>query len=224
MPVKLTPKGAGFALKPSGNGGVGALRRSARRARSPSDSPARAAMAAPVAAGEQQRVEPLRLHHLVDAVGAGEREVLGAIRLVARRGPPRGPSRRRRRGCDWPYLIAPRAGGAMFQFAQLGQRLDRRRRAERASHALKSRFMPYLKTIEQSSSLPLALRRRPRRSFHCRRVAALVGDRPRSGCRRDRRRSRPAASGPRSPRPSPRPARRSGRRAAPSPRAASVLS
>src|SRR6266508_4191358 len=62
MPVKLTPKGDGFALKPSGKGGD----------------------AGTAPAGEEERVQVVRLHYLVDAVRSRERDVLGPIRFVPR--------------------------------------------------------------------------------------------------------------------------------------------
>ena len=43
-----------------------------------------------------------------------------------------------------------------------------------ASHALKSRFIPYLNTIEQSASLPFALSR-PLHTFQPRKLSAAAG-------------------------------------------------
>ncbi len=43
-----------------------------------------------------------------------------------------------------------------------------------ASHALKSRFIPYLKTIEQSASLPFALSR-PLHTLQRRKLSAAAG-------------------------------------------------
>ena len=123
--------------------------------------------------------------------------------------------------CAWPYLIAPAFWCATFHCAQLGQRLDRRRCAERreprvevALHAVleddRAVGVPALRVVEAAADAPeQQVRRRVRRDD-----ARDVG-------RIDDRR-RPAAAGPRSPRPSPRAARRSGRRAAPSLPAASI--
>ena len=91
---------------------------------------------------------------------------------------------------------------------------SRRRRAERCSKALKSRFMPYLKTTEQFSSLPLASLS-PAQMAHSRKLFCGSGRR-RSGCPPDRRRWRPPASRTRSPPPSLGLVGVQGRRAAPS--------
>ena len=82
-PVKLTPNGAGFALNPAGNGGVGAFG-TIPNGTMTVGYPTRAAIAGAAGAGKQQRVEPLGVHHLVDAVRAGQQEVLRPVRLVAR--------------------------------------------------------------------------------------------------------------------------------------------
>ncbi len=37
----------------------------------------------PALRGKDQRIEPLRLHHLIDAVGRGQEQILPAVRLVA---------------------------------------------------------------------------------------------------------------------------------------------
>ena len=75
-----------------------------------------------------------------------------------------------------------------------------------ASHALKSRFMPYLKTTEQSASLPLRVARRRRRcprAGSCRSGSASTTLGMSAGSTTI---GALLASGPRSPRPSPSPA------------------
>ena len=128
----------------------------ARTARSRSDSPACAAMPAPLAAGKQHRVEPLRLHHLVDAVRRRRAACPSRGRPRSARDPPRGPSRRRCRGCDWPYLIAPAFGARCSTRAARSASSPAPTARATRSQTLKSRFIPYLKTTEQSSSLPFA--------------------------------------------------------------------
>ena len=82
-PVKLMPSGAGFASNPAGNGGCGAF------GTKPNGTitvgyPGFAATAAPVDPRKQQRIEPLALHHRIDAFGAGHPYVCRAIGKIAR--------------------------------------------------------------------------------------------------------------------------------------------
>src|SRR6185369_265527 len=56
---------------------------------------------------------------------------------------------------DWPYLIAPALACFVLNSRSSVSDLSGAAAPSDFSHALKSRFMPYLKTIEQSSSLPL---------------------------------------------------------------------
>ena len=57
---------------------------------------------------------------------------------------------------DWPYLIAPAFWCATFHSRSAVNDTTGADPSE-ASHLLKSRFMPYFSTTEQSASLPLAL-------------------------------------------------------------------
>src|SRR5229473_7447853 len=67
--------------------------------------------------------------------------------------------------CDCPYLIAPAAAWAILKLRSSVSDFTGAAGPSEASHWLKSRFMPYLSTIEQSSSLPLAFAR-PEQVFH----------------------------------------------------------
>jgi hypothetical protein len=93
MPVKLTPNGAGFALKPAGKRRRRRVRHHAERHDDRRIAGARGD-AAPRRRGRGAR-RALRLHHLVDAVRRREPDVLRAIGLVARAVGARDPSRRR---------------------------------------------------------------------------------------------------------------------------------
>src|SRR5438045_3243865 len=55
---------------------------------------------------------------------------------------------------DWPYLIAPRFLCSLFQSRSSVSDLTGAFGPSDASHLLKSRFIPYLKTTEQFSSCP----------------------------------------------------------------------
>ena len=59
--------------------------------------------------------------------------------------------------CDWPYLIVPRVVCAVLKLRKSVSVLTGAAGPSDASQALKSRFIPYLNTIEQLSSLPRAL-------------------------------------------------------------------
>ena len=67
--------------------------------------------------------------------------------------------------CDWPYLIAPRDTCAVLQLRKSVSVFNGAAGPSDASHALKSRFIPYLNTIEQFASLPRALSA-PEQVFH----------------------------------------------------------
>jgi hypothetical protein len=56
----------------------------------------------------------------------------------------------------WPYFSVPNASCARFQSRSAASVFTGARFLRDVSHALKSRFMPYLSTTEQSSSPPLA--------------------------------------------------------------------
>src|SRR3954466_10772583 len=58
--------------------------------------------------------------------------------------------------CDCPYLIAPAFACAVFHSRSSVNDLSGAAEPSDFSQALKSRFIPYLRTTEQSSSLPLA--------------------------------------------------------------------
>ena len=68
MPVKLTPNGAGFALKPSGNGGVGAFGTSAERHDHRRIAGPRARAPAPVPPGNSSASSRCAFIDLVDPV------------------------------------------------------------------------------------------------------------------------------------------------------------
>ena len=59
--------------------------------------------------------------------------------------------------CDWPYLIAPALACVVFHSRSSVSDFTGADAPSVFSHALKSRFIPYFSTTEQSSSLPLAL-------------------------------------------------------------------
>ena len=161
VPVKLTPYGAGFASNPAGGDRV---RHHAERhdhgriARLRGDAPRRRCR-------EQEGVESIGLERGVDAVAPGERDVLLAIGLVSR-AIACSPSRRRCRAAPVRTSSVPAASCARFQARSSSSVFTGAEAPSDASHALKSRFMPYLKTIEQSSSRPSRrspLQSRPRR-------------------------------------------------------------
>ena len=79
MPVKLTPYGAGRALNPSGNPGVGAFG-TVPNGTITVGYPGLAAMAAPLAPGKSSASSDLRLHHFVDAVRGRHRQVALPVR------------------------------------------------------------------------------------------------------------------------------------------------
>ena len=78
MPVNATPNGSGFALNPAGKGGVGAFGIIAERD-DHGGVPGLGGDRSAARSRKQNRVEMLGLHDLVDAVRAGEVEILGAI-------------------------------------------------------------------------------------------------------------------------------------------------
>src|SRR6185312_15530645 len=58
---------------------------------------------------------------------------------------------------DWPYLIAPAFWCAVFHSRSAVNDATGAADPSEASHLLKSRFIPYFRSTEQSASLPLAL-------------------------------------------------------------------
>ena len=175
MPVKLTPKGAGFASKPSGKGpGVGRVGHRARTGRSRSDSRAWPRSPPPLPPGNSSASRLCAFITSSMPWVARERDVLAP-------GPPRSArvSASRSISSEMSRLrlaVLDRARALVrdVPVAQVGQRLHAARAAPRlASHLLKSRFMPYLKTIEQSSSLPFPCSA-PRADVPRQEVAALV--------------------------------------------------
>ena len=56
---------------------------------------------------------------------------------------------------DWPYLIAPRGALARLNQRSSDSVLNGAAFPSEASHALKSRFMPYVKSVEQFALRPL---------------------------------------------------------------------
>ena len=79
----------------------------------------------------------------------------------------------------WPYLMAPARWCATFHSRSSVSVFTGAAAPSDASHALKSRFMPYLNTTEQSASLPFALSRPPHvdqsRKFFEASVATTLG-------------------------------------------------
>ena len=130
------------------------------------------------------------------ARSAGRDERIELVLLRARRrcpdrGSAAGPSHRRRRARalsatrsissemskrDCWYLIAPALACARFQSRCSFSVLTGADGPSDASHALKSRFMPYLKLIEQFASLPLACSAPEQKSHSGKLSFAVLGD------------------------------------------------
>ena len=155
LPVKLMPSGEGFASNPGGNGGD-AMFGTRANGTITVGYPGLAATAAPVDPTKTHRIEAVALHRGIDALGAGQPYVGRAVREIANTialeidlvG-----------DVELRLTIFDRTFGAVRKvpLAQLRQRFHRRADGpSETSHRLKSRFIPYLKTIEQSASLPLA--------------------------------------------------------------------
>src|SRR5713226_6060479 len=58
---------------------------------------------------------------------------------------------------DWPYLIAPALRCSVFQVRSSVSDFTGAEGPSEPSHLLKSRFIPYLNTTEQSASFPFEL-------------------------------------------------------------------
>ena len=108
----------------------------------------------PALRGKDERVEPMRLHHFIDAVGRGQAKILPAIRFVATaiRGQVHLVSVVE---IDWPYLSAPAFVWASFQVrsavrAFTGAVKQRQPAAEVTLHA------GTLYVTEHSASFPFA--------------------------------------------------------------------
>ena len=193
IPVKLMPSGAGLAANPSGNGGVGAF------GTNPNGTitvgyPGFAATAAPVDPANNRASSRSRFMMASMPSAAAQPQVLCAVGHVAR---AIGVQIHLVRVVELCLAILDRAGRLMCDDSTVAARSASSpapSRPSEASHALKSRFIPYLNTIEHAVSCP----------FRCVGPAAdgperLVRVRP-----PDRRPSRPAASIPQSPQPPPR--------------------
>ena len=108
IPVNVTPKGAGFGSKPDGNAG-GALFGTGRERHDHRRISRARGDAVAVLRRKQQRIEPLRLHHLVDAMPGREHgDPCGGPLRSARDRPRRRNSSALSR-FDWPYLSVPAA-------------------------------------------------------------------------------------------------------------------
>ncbi len=79
----------------------------------------------------------------------------------------------------WPYLMAPARWWATFHRRNSASVFTGAAAPSEASHALKSRFMPYLNTTEQSASFPFALSSPPQvdqlRKFDSRSLVITLG-------------------------------------------------
>ncbi len=154
--MKDTPKGCGLASNPGGKRRRGCVGHHAERHDHRGIAGTRGDGRA-VRAREQDRVQAVGLHHLVDAVRAGQQDVLGAIGLVAARGRPARPSRRKYRAATGRSESRRPTVWVMFHSRSSVSDFTGAEAPSVASQALKSRFMPYFRTTEQSLSLPLAL-------------------------------------------------------------------
>src|SRR5581483_8831788 len=154
LPVKLMPNGAGLAWKLSGNGGLG-LFGIVPNGTMTVGYPGFAAMDAPVDPGNSNASS-------LYVFKAASMPCVPASRMsLARSASYRGRSASRSissemSSSDCPYFMEPAAVWERLNFRSSASDLTGADGPKVASHLLKSRFMPYLNTIEQFSSCPLA--------------------------------------------------------------------